>query len=150
MMLQCVQRLPRVPLPGVQVRGHRPLAQARTGPGVGPVGGALFNENDDFPLFYKVGRQIQRICSILDHLHGVRHILHQKSSKTQGKQTNWLRPEVATNPFKKQWEINIFIEKCAADGSHSRPSPGLGQGPGSSDLHFLGLNLKVVGKQYPA
>ena len=45
MMLQCVQRLPRVPLPGVQVRGHRPLAQARTGPGVGPAGGALFNAN---------------------------------------------------------------------------------------------------------
>ena len=46
-------------------------------------------------------------------------------------------------------EINIFIEKCAADGSHSWPSPGLGQEPGSSDVHFLGLNLKVVGKQDP-
>ena len=32
----------------MQVRGSRPLAQARTGPGVGPVGGALFNENVDF------------------------------------------------------------------------------------------------------
>ena len=61
-----------------------------------------------------------------------------------------LYPEGIANPFKNLMKINIFIEKCAADGSHSRPSPGLGQGPGSSDLHFLGLNLKVVGKQYPA
>ena len=46
LMLPYVQRLPpRVPLPGVQVRGHRPLAQARTGPGVRPAGGTLFNEN---------------------------------------------------------------------------------------------------------
>ena len=92
----------------------------------------------------------QRICSILAHLHGVRHIQQQKSSKTQGKQTNLLPLGGEANPFKKQWKINISIEKCAADGSHSRPSPGLRQGPGSSDLHFLGLNLKVVGKQYPA
>ena len=61
-----------------------------------------------------------------------------------------LLPEVEANPFKNLVKINIFIEKCVADGSHSRPSPGLGQGPGSSDLHFLGINLKVVGKQYPA
>ena len=66
------------------------------------------------------------------------------------KQANFLNPEGLDNPFKNLAKINIFIEKCAADGSHSRPSPGLRQGPGSSDLHFLGLNLKVVGEQYPA
>ena len=60
------------------------------------------------------------------------------------------RPEGDANPFKNIVRINIFIEKCAADGSHCRPSPGLGQGQGSSDLHFLGVNLQVVGKQYPA
>ena len=65
------------------------------------------------------------------------------------KRVNLLRPEVVANPFKNLVKINNSIEKCAADGSHSRPSPGLGQGPGSSDLHFLGLNLKVVGKQDP-
>ena len=63
---------------------------------------------------------------------------------------NLLLPAVVANPFKNLVKINISIEKCAADGSHSRPSPGLRQGPGSSGLHFLGLNLKVVGKQYPA
>ena len=90
------------------------------------------------------------IHSILADLLAVRHIQQQESSKTQGKQTNLLCPEGKANPFKNLVKINIFIEKCAADGSHSQPSPGLGQGPGSSDLHFLGLNLKVVGKQYPA
>ena len=57
---------------------------------------------------------------------------------------------MVANPFKTLVKINIFIEKCAAGGSHSRPSPGLRQGPGSSDLHFLRLNLKVVGKHDPA
>ena len=74
----------------------------------------------------------------------------QKCSKTQEKHTIWLLRAEAARPFKKLVKINNFIEKCAADGSHSRPSPGLGQGPGSSGLHFLGLNLKVVGKQDPA
>ena len=92
----------------------------------------------------------QAIHSNIHYLPGHSHILQQNASKTQGKQTNLLAPEVQANPFKNIVKINIFIEKCAADGSHSRPSPGLGQGPGSSDLHFLGLNLKVVGKQYPA
>ena len=63
---------------------------------------------------------------------------------------NYRIPEVYDNPFKNLVKINIFIEKCAADGPHSRPSPGLGQGPGSSGLHFFGLNLKVVGKHDPA
>ena len=31
----------------MQVRGSLPLAQARTGPAVGPVGGAFFDENVD-------------------------------------------------------------------------------------------------------
>ena len=90
------------------------------------------------------------IHSILADLLAVRRTEQQNPSKTQGKQTNSLAPEVQENPFKNLVKINIFIEKCAADGPHSRPSPGLRQGPGSSDLHFLGLNLKVVGKQYPA
>ena len=95
-------------------------------------------------------RIYEGIHSILADLLAVRRTEQQNPSKTQGKQTNWLRPEVATNPFKNLVKINIFIEKCAADGSHSRPSPGLRQGPGSSDLHCLRLNLKVVGKRDPA
>ena len=90
------------------------------------------------------------IHSILTDLLAVRRTEQQKASKTQGNQANLLCPEGKANPFKNLVKINIFIEKCAADGSHSRPSPGLRQGPGSSDLHFLGLNLKVVGKQFPA
>ncbi len=66
------------------------------------------------------------------------------------KHVNLRRPEGDANPFKTHVKMNIFIEKYAADGSHSRPSPGLRQEPGSSDLHFLGLNLKVVGNQDPA
>ena len=65
------------------------------------------------------------------------------------KRMNLRHPEGDANPFENLAKINISIEKCAADGSHSRPSPGLGQGPGSSGLHFFGLNLKVVGKQDP-
>ena len=90
------------------------------------------------------------IHSILADLLAVRRTEQQNLSNTQGKQTNLLPPTGVANPFKNLAKINIFIEKCATDGSHSRPSPGLRQGPGSSDLHFLGLNLKVVGKQYPA
>ena len=42
-----------IEFPGVQVRGDRPLAQARTGPGMGPGGGAFFNENVDFHKVFK-------------------------------------------------------------------------------------------------
>ena len=65
------------------------------------------------------------------------------------KRVNYLLPAGVDSPFRNLVKINISIEKCAADGSHSRPSPGLRQEPGSSDVHFLGLNLKVVGKQDP-
>ena len=92
----------------------------------------------------------QWVLGNLGFMVGVWHMIHRKSSKTQGKQMNFLLPEVEENTFKNLVKTNDSIEKCAADGSHSRPSPGLGQGPGSSDLHFLGLNLKVVEKQYPA
>ena len=37
----------------MQVRGSRPLAQARTGPGVGPVGGAFFDEDVDFHMVFE-------------------------------------------------------------------------------------------------
>ena len=39
----------------MQVRGSLPLAQARTGPGVGPVGGAFFDENVDTHNVFKRG-----------------------------------------------------------------------------------------------
>ena len=86
------------------------------------------------------------IHSILADLLAVRRTEHRKSLN----RVNLRHPEGYANPFKNIVKINISIEKCAADGPHSRRSPGLRQGPGSSDLHFLGLNLKVVGKQYPA
>ena len=66
------------------------------------------------------------------------------------KQANYRPPEVVDDPLEFQSYFDDLLQKCAADGSHSRPGPGLRQGPGSSDLHFLGLNLKVVGKQGPA
>ena len=43
-----------VSVPQVQVRGRRPLAQARTGARVGPAGGTFFNE------MFKKGIEIEK------------------------------------------------------------------------------------------
>ena len=51
------------------------------------------------------------------------------------KQANLHLPAGDANPFKNLVKMNNFIEKRATGGSHSRPSPGLRQGPVSSDLH---------------
>ena len=72
----------------------------------------------------------------MSHLPGLWHTEQQKPSKTQRQQTNLRYPTGTANPFKHHVKINISIEKCATARSHSRPSPGLRQGPVSSDLHF--------------
>ena len=58
-----------------------------------------------------------------------------RSIKNTRKTNEFATTLVVANPFKNLVKINISIEKCAAGGSHSRPSPGLRQGPVSSDLH---------------
>ena len=78
----------------------------------------------------------QAIHGILVFLLTLWHTIQQKPSKTQGKQRIWMQPVVAANPFKNLVKINIFIKKRAAGRAHSRSSPGLRQGPASSDLHL--------------
>ena len=55
-------------------------------------------------------------------------------------QANLRLPEVDANPFKNLVFLSIFVEKGAAGGSHSRPSPGLRQGPMPFDLPFWNWN----------
>ena len=47
-----------------------------------------------------------------------------------------MQPEVASQTFKNQWKSTISSKNVQAGGAHSRPTPGLCQGPASSDLHL--------------